>query len=57
MSISCSYVLASYARFLWDADDDEEEDEVKTQYGMEKNTSPSMFFQNESHWPPIAAAS
>ncbi|KAL8464685.1 hypothetical protein ACS0TY_034261 [Phlomoides rotata] len=50
------YVLASYARFLWDAEDDEE-DEVKSQYETERNSSPSMFFQNESHWPPIAAAS
>ncbi|KAK6124915.1 hypothetical protein DH2020_041326 [Rehmannia glutinosa] len=52
------FVLASYARFLWDADDDEEEEEVKTQYGTERNnSSPSKFFQEESHWPRIAAAS
>ncbi|KAI3455321.1 hypothetical protein Pfo_011984 [Paulownia fortunei] len=51
------YVLASYARFLWDAEDDEEEEEVKSQYGTERNNSPSKFFQEESHWPPLAAAS
>lgn len=53
----CSFVLASYARFLWDAEDDEEEEqEVKDQYGTERNDLPSKFFQ-QAHWPPLAAAS
>ncbi|PIN22032.1 hypothetical protein CDL12_05251 [Handroanthus impetiginosus] len=53
------YVLASYARFLWDAEDDEEEDEeVKCHYKVERdNNTPSKFFQEESHRPPLAAAS
>ncbi|KAI3463409.1 hypothetical protein Pfo_020072 [Paulownia fortunei] len=54
------YVLASYARFLWDADEDEEEEEeeaLKSRYAVETNNTPSKFFHEESHWPPLAAAS
>ncbi|KAK4428010.1 hypothetical protein Salat_1570000 [Sesamum alatum] len=52
------YVLASYARFLWDVEDEEEEeDEVKGEYGTQRKSSPSQLLQEESHWPPIAAAS
>ncbi|KAL0441630.1 UNVERIFIED_CONTAM: hypothetical protein Sradi_0101900 [Sesamum radiatum] len=49
------YVLASYARFLWDVEDDE--DDVKGEYGTQRTSSPSKLLQEESHWPPIAAAS
>ncbi|KAL7099713.1 hypothetical protein ACP275_09G102000 [Erythranthe tilingii] len=50
------YVLASYARFLWDAED--EEDVEKSQYETETNSNcNSMFLKEESHWPPLAAAS
>ncbi|KAL6584792.1 hypothetical protein OROMI_004081 [Orobanche minor] len=52
------FVLASYARFLWDAEDDEEEEkEVKFQYGTKMTNSPSKFFQEKSHLPSLAAAS
>ncbi|KAG8379836.1 hypothetical protein BUALT_Bualt07G0130800 [Buddleja alternifolia] len=53
------YVMASYARFLWDAEDDDEDEEedVKSHYGKETNNSPPKFFQEDTHWPPLAAAS
>ncbi|KAG8388274.1 hypothetical protein BUALT_Bualt02G0108600 [Buddleja alternifolia] len=52
------YVLASYARFLWDAEDDEEEEEEnKSHYGVEMKNSSSKLLQKESHWAPLAAAS
>ncbi|XP_057786911.1 uncharacterized protein LOC131004279 [Salvia miltiorrhiza] len=56
------YVLASYARFLWDADDEEEEEDdgeaakaLNNQYAV--GSHKSEFIINESHWPPLAAAS
>ncbi|KAK4410612.1 hypothetical protein Sango_0134200 [Sesamum angolense] len=56
-----SYVLASYARFLWDAEDDEEEEEADAinskQAASQTYNSPSKIFHNESHRPPLAAAS
>ncbi|XP_073035963.1 uncharacterized protein [Primulina eburnea] len=54
------YVLASYARFLWDADadhEDEEEDLKTSECKVKTYHSPSNFFQDESHWPHLAAAS
>lgn len=45
----CSYVLASYARFLWDAEDEEEEE-------MENNSSSPMFFGGDSQNPPPLTA-
>ncbi|PIN08531.1 hypothetical protein CDL12_18892 [Handroanthus impetiginosus] len=55
------YVMASYARFLWDTDDEEEEEDeeeaMKGQYAVETNNSPSELHQQESHWPPLSAAS
>lgn len=57
------YVLASYARFLWDAEDDEEEEEEEAdainskQAASQTYNSPSKIFHNESHRPPLAAAS
>lgn len=55
-------MLASYARFLWDAEDieeeeEEEEEEVENRYEIDKTDPPPKFFQEESHWPPLAAAS
>lgn len=47
-------MLASYARFLWDAED-EEEKEAKKEY--DEMNSPPKLFQEGSHWPPLAAAS
>lgn len=48
-------MLASYARFLWDADDEDEEDEVGiSQCGGKSNKD---FIQMDSHWPPLTAAS
>ncbi|KAL0397110.1 UNVERIFIED_CONTAM: hypothetical protein Scaly_0159400 [Sesamum calycinum] len=55
------YVLASYARFLWDAEDDEEEEEADAinskQATSQTYNSLSKIFHNESHRPPLAAAS
>lgn len=53
-------MLASYARFLWDADDDEEVEEEETvskHCAMKTNMSSTEFIHRESHWPPLAAAS
>lgn len=49
-------MLASYARFLWDAEDEEEE-EVENRYEIDKTDTPPKFFKEASHWPPLAAAS
>ncbi|XP_073126887.1 uncharacterized protein [Henckelia pumila] len=55
------YVLASYARFLWDADEDQEHEEESQKTSeckvKESQYSPSNFFQDDSHWPHLAAAS
>ncbi|XP_075505173.1 uncharacterized protein LOC142542431 [Primulina tabacum] len=52
------YVLASYARFLWDADDDDDEEEgSKSEYGLGISSASSKFFEEGSHWPPLATAS
>ncbi|CAA0827370.1 Tetratricopeptide repeat (TPR)-like superfamily protein [Striga hermonthica] len=55
------FVVASYAFFLWATEDDEEEEEeVKTQYGTESNhtnNSPPKFFQENAHRPTLATAS
>lgn len=55
------YILASYARFLWDADTDDEaelEEEGKiSEYELQTHNSPAKFLQDESHRPPLAAAS
>lgn len=49
--------MASYARFLWDADEDEKEEEevVESHYAVETNKLAADFFRGES-WP-LAAAS
>lgn len=64
VNVVSSYVLASYARFLWDADDDEEDEAreeaakaFNNQFAVGSNRSPSEFIHAESHWPPLAAAS
>jgi len=48
----CSYVLASYAHFLWDAE--EEEDEVE---GDSCEKSVSFLHEVAPPPPPLAAAS
>jgi hypothetical protein len=49
-------VLASYARFLWDAEEDEEDEEK--QHGTEHSHAPTPnFFQGASQHSPITAAS
>lgn len=55
-----SYVLASYARFLWDAEEDleeeeeeEEESEGKRQCGVQSGNAASELFQGVS---PLTAA-
>ena len=52
--------MASYARFLWDADDEEEEgeeDEVDKKAICNMNILTSSFITGASQPPPIAAAS
>lgn len=54
--LSClhSYVMASYARFLWDAEEDDEEDVAEESVG----TSPPDFYDGITpSVPPIASAS
>ncbi|KAL0380391.1 UNVERIFIED_CONTAM: hypothetical protein Sangu_0103400 [Sesamum angustifolium] len=52
------YVLASYARFLWDGEEEEEADAINSkQAASQTYNSPSKIFHNESHRPPLAAAS
>lgn len=56
----CSYVLASYARFLWDAEEDEEEDEgnERVQHGTDQShTSSSNFYHGAHQHSPLTAAS
>lgn len=48
----CSYVQASYARFLWDADEEEEEERHEEE--LEPQTSRMSFFSGPS---PITAMS
>ena len=50
-----SYVLASYARFLWDADEEDDE-EHEAVLNLNVAAAPS-FFQEASQQFPIAAAS
>lgn len=50
-------MLASYARFLWDAEDEEEKEAKKEYDEMKRKNSPPKLFQEGSHWPPLAAAS
>lgn len=49
----CSYVLASYARFLWDAEEDEEEVEEETNI----TSAPNFFHGTPTTPSPLAAAS
>ncbi|KDO48558.1 hypothetical protein CISIN_1g0201092mg, partial [Citrus sinensis] len=54
------YVLASYAKFLWDAGEDEEEeqDNEEGQHQTDhSHTSPPNFFHGASHHSPLTAAS
>ncbi|PSS36249.1 Transmembrane and TPR repeat-containing protein [Actinidia chinensis var. chinensis] len=54
------YVLASYARFLWDVvevEEEEEEDLVEREDASSMYLSPPSFFQGAPTLPPIAAAS
>lgn len=51
---SCSFVLASYARFLWEA---EEEEEAEDERGKDHYESASNFFEGTSGWTPVTAAS
>lgn len=50
----CSYVLASYARFLWDAEEEEEEEAGEESFREKPATS---FFEGVHSPPPLAAAS
>lgn len=61
----CSYVLASYAHFLWETEEDDEEEgedsygtgtEYKTETENSHGFSPSFFPAGPFH-PPLAAAS
>lgn len=56
-----SYVMASYARFLWDTEEEEEEEEENNGFdklGSSINLSPPSFFHGvPPQPPPIAAAS
>lgn len=53
--LCCSYVMASYAQFLWDAEEDEEDDEM-LQKAM-ADASPASFFPVEPPQGLIAAPS
>lgn len=50
----CSYVLASNARFLWDTEEEEEDEE--NQHGTEHSYPPHVFL-GASHHSPVTAAS
>lgn len=52
LSVIYSYLLASYARFLWDTDVDEEDDKAE-----ESCSSPPGFAHGTPHHSPLAAAS
>lgn len=54
------YVLASYARFLWDAENEEEEvSEGSRQFEIQNGNSAATqnYFGAPSHRPPLTAAS
>lgn len=56
----CSYVLASYARFLWDAEEEEDEDNEEVEAGVDsfgKPSSPPFVFGVQPQLLPLAAAS
>ncbi|CAN0838619.1 hypothetical protein LINGRAHAP2_LOCUS2252 [Linum grandiflorum] len=53
-----SYVLASYASFLWDSDEEEEEEEEEDGIQeMNKLSLPNFFHGVPPPYPPLAAAS
>lgn len=59
---NCSHVLASYARFLWDAGEEDEnegeEDELRQFIIQHENSASAQnFFGAPSHRPPLTAAS
>lgn len=47
-------MLASYAKFLWDAEKEEEEDVDGDEHS---HISPPNFFHGAPYYPPITAAS
>ena len=53
----CSYVLASYARFLWDDEEEEEEEDASSQYGKDGGNSSATFYGGASRGYPLTAAS
>lgn len=64
--LTCSYVIASYAKFLWDTEEEEDDDEVENE--MESSnvlsasstsmaTSINMWKGFQAQCPPIATAS
>lgn len=46
--LKCSYILGSYAKFLWDAGDEDEEEDAVEKESTKTNTHPSH--QNPSHF-------
>ena len=55
--VGCSYVQASYARFLWDSEEDEEEEEEKeVKEGTNRAQAPKLVHGVPSSPPPLAAA-
>lgn len=49
---SCSYVLASYARFLWDTEEEEESENERDK--NHTDSAPNMF-DGTSGWNPVTA--
>jgi hypothetical protein len=51
-------VMASYARFLWDAEEEEgEEGEREQNENMSKMSPPTFFHGSKPPLPPLAASS
>lgn len=50
----CSFVLASWARFLWDAEEEEEEEDGEI---LSEGPEPSFIHGVSSMPPPLTAAS
>lgn len=51
-----SYVMASYAKFLWDAEENEEDKDCRTE-SDHSHTYPTHLFQGTNHHPHLTAAS
>jgi len=55
MIYACSYLLASYAKFLWDVDEEEEEEEKKDKMDSSNIPSAPKYLQETPHRAPLAA--